>query len=169
MLRRLSETSTLYPRCYVLKGTTVVSGVISGGGFCDIYQGRYGEHSLCLKVVRLFQTSEKENILKVRFFISHISYLLSSCHQLYGNEAILWGQLHHPNIVPFYGVYYLGDVLDGRICLVSPWMTNGNLVQFIEANRPVDRKKFVGAIPLPYRETLTNLFSFQGLRYCLWT
>lgn len=38
-----------------------------GGGFCDIYKGWHGEQRLCLKVIRLFQKSDTDAALKVRF------------------------------------------------------------------------------------------------------
>lgn len=47
-------------------------------------------------------------------------------------EIIIWGQLQHPNILPFYGVYHLNDA-EERICLVSPWMENGTLVDYLKA------------------------------------
>lgn len=153
-LRKLSETSVLYPRCYVLKGITVSRTIAGSGGFCDILQGSYNKQTLCLKAVRPFQTSEKEKMFKVCFSVPRSSHILLNYHQLYGKEAILWGQLHHPNIVPFYGVYYLDDTSGRRICLVSPWMTNGNLVQYLQANPHVNRKSFVSAISPLYHDTL---------------
>jgi len=45
----------------------------------------------------------------------------------FGREAIIWRQLSHPNVLPFFGVY----TLEGRLCLVSPWIENGHLQQFL--------------------------------------
>ncbi|KAF8996191.1 kinase-like domain-containing protein [Cyathus striatus] len=63
---------------------------------------------------------------------------ISKLRNAYRKEAILWSQLSHPNVLPFYGVHHLGDEL-GRICLVSPWMDNGNinvyLKRYPDANR----------------------------------
>lgn len=36
-----------------------------GGGFCDIYRGRYKRQTLCLKVVRVFQKSDTDAMLRV--------------------------------------------------------------------------------------------------------
>ncbi|KAK7031184.1 hypothetical protein VNI00_013600 [Paramarasmius palmivorus] len=49
----------------------------------------------------------------------------------YLREAIIWRQLEHPNILPCLGLYYLDDTHE-RICLVSPWMENGNLADFLQ-------------------------------------
>lgn len=47
-------------------------------------------------------------------------------------EIALWGQLNHPNILPFYGVYHL-DNAEEKICLVSPWMENGTLTEYLKS------------------------------------
>ncbi|KAJ7802914.1 kinase-like domain-containing protein, partial [Mycena leptocephala] len=47
-------------------------------------------------------------------------------------EALIWRQLTHPNVLPFFGVYYL----ETRLCLVSPWMENGNIMKFLEITQP---------------------------------
>ncbi|KAJ7852009.1 kinase-like domain-containing protein, partial [Mycena leptocephala] len=45
----------------------------------------------------------------------------------FGREALIWRQLSHPNLLPFFGLY----VLDNRLCLISPWMDNGDLKDFL--------------------------------------
>ncbi len=52
--------------------------------------------------------------------------------QAFMREIALWGQLDHPNILPFYGVYYL-DNAEERICLFSPWMENGTLSEYLRS------------------------------------
>ncbi|KAF9444678.1 kinase-like protein [Macrolepiota fuliginosa MF-IS2] len=115
-LCRLSTATMRYPQRYALEG---IDNIVArgGGGFCDIYQARHGERDLCLKAVRLFQASSKE-----------IAF------GLYSEEASLWGQLRHPNIVPFYGIFHLKDLGSQQICLVSPWMEKGTVIQYLEAN-----------------------------------
>ncbi|KAK7036539.1 hypothetical protein VNI00_011472 [Paramarasmius palmivorus] len=51
--------------------------------------------------------------------------------QEYLREAIVWRQLRHSNVLPFLGLYYLDDSRK-QLCLVSPWMEKGNLVQFLQ-------------------------------------
>ena len=34
-------------------------------------------------------------------------------------------------MLPFYSVHFLEDPLEIRFCLVSPWIENGNLVEFL--------------------------------------
>jgi hypothetical protein len=51
--------------------------------------------------------------------------------QEFSSEAVLWRQLCHPNVLPFYGVYVDMDRM--KFGLTSPWMVNGNIVQFLKA------------------------------------
>ncbi|KAF5353889.1 hypothetical protein D9756_007267 [Leucocoprinus leucothites] len=41
-----------------------------------------------------------------------------------------WSRLSHPNVIPFYGVFYEGTNESLRICLVTPLWKNGNLRQY---------------------------------------
>ncbi|KAJ3567064.1 hypothetical protein NP233_g6603 [Leucocoprinus birnbaumii] len=123
-LYRLSKAANCYPECYALNNI-VVGSQEGGGGFCDIHRGRHRDQVLCLKVVRMFRRSETEGMIK-----------------LFAKEAILWSQLNHPNILPFYGIYYLGEE-NKRMCLVSPWMENGNLVNYLQENPTVARRPFI--------------------------
>ncbi|KXN82330.1 hypothetical protein AN958_02678 [Leucoagaricus sp. SymC.cos] len=113
VLYKLCKSFLLYPHCYILKDINFESQE-AGGGFSDIYKGRLGQQQLCLKVIRLFQRSDAKEMLKI-----------------YAKEAILWGALHHPNILPFYGIYYR-DKERKQICLVSPWLPNGNLIDYLK-------------------------------------
>ncbi|KAG6806894.1 hypothetical protein H0H92_009675, partial [Tricholoma furcatifolium] len=42
-------------------------------------------------------------------------------------EALTWGQLSHPNILTFYGLFRFQN----QICMVSPWMDNGHVRQYL--------------------------------------
>lgn len=156
MLCRLSKISMLFPQCYVTKNTIILGEVAASEGFYDVYRGRCGKQSLYLKVMRFLNSSDNKDILWVRFFIPCVSGQLLTCPQCFHNEAVLWGQLHHPNIVPFYGFHYLGNPSGGPICLVSPWMTNGNLTRYLQAKPLVNRKPLVSAIPSYVMTCLTD-------------
>ncbi|KZT18326.1 kinase-like protein, partial [Neolentinus lepideus HHB14362 ss-1] len=48
-------------------------------------------------------------------------------------EALLWHSLDHPNVLPFIGID--SEMLSrNRVCLVSPWMDNGNLRAYVTKN-----------------------------------
>ncbi|KAG6808164.1 hypothetical protein H0H92_005177, partial [Tricholoma furcatifolium] len=50
-------------------------------------------------------------------------------------EAVLWGQLAHPNLLPFYGLY----LYKNRLSLVSPWAENGTLFDFMQKEKKAKR------------------------------
>ncbi|KAF9268581.1 kinase-like protein [Marasmius fiardii PR-910] len=124
---RLSKNASLHPRCLVIQNVRQVGDQpVAGGGFGDVWRGSFGgPHSqqrlVCLKVIRTFEGTDIERL-----------------SEQYMGEAILWRQLKHPNVVPFMGLYYL-DQSRRRLCLVCPWMENGNLVQYLKANQEADR------------------------------
>ncbi|KAF5345799.1 hypothetical protein D9756_010860 [Leucocoprinus leucothites] len=145
-LYKLCKASLLYPRCYILKDSITFCSHEGGGGFSDIHKGHLGGKEFCLKVVRLHQKSDTDTLLKARSpnkqFRKPGTEADCDCDpQSFAKEAILWGHLQHPNIVPFYGVYYV-NTLRRQICLVSPWMHHGNVVEYLK------RHPFVARAPL---------------------
>ncbi|KAJ6551314.1 kinase-like domain-containing protein [Mycena capillaripes] len=63
--------------------------------------------------MRIFEDSDVEAVLKE-----------------FSREALIWRQLCHPNVLPFFGLYHL----ENRLCLVSPWMEYGNIMKFLAKN-----------------------------------
>ncbi|KAJ7041007.1 kinase-like domain-containing protein [Mycena alexandri] len=114
-LVRLSHASELHPRCFPIIGLQKIGQQVAGGGFGDIWKGLLRGQSVSVKIMRVFQEQEVEAALKE-----------------FGREALIWRQLYHPNLLPFFGLYYL----DNRLCLVSPWMENGNIMQFLSKKSP---------------------------------
>lgn len=123
-LYKLCKACMIFPRGYIL--ADIQRGLpVAGTSFCDIYQGTFGKEVLCLKVLRVFQEGDSLNMMKILT-----------------KEAILWGQLDHPNVTPFYGVYFLESPLR-QICLVSPWMENGNLTIYLRTNPHAPREPLI--------------------------
>ncbi|KAF7362739.1 Protein kinase domain-containing protein [Mycena venus] len=114
-LWRLSRYSGLHPRCFVLTGLRTNGRQVAGGGFGDIWKGAVGGQTVCVKIMRIFQADQVQTLLKE-----------------FSREALIWRQLCHPNVLPFFGLYYL----ENRLCLVSPWMENGNIMEFLRFNPP---------------------------------
>lgn len=65
--QRLAKTTNLYPKCFALEdiGITVGDQPVAAGGFADIHKGRIQNKSVCLKVIRLYQVSQVDYVLKV--------------------------------------------------------------------------------------------------------
>ncbi|KAJ7489303.1 kinase-like domain-containing protein [Mycena latifolia] len=122
-LLRLSRASGLHPTCLPLSGLQKVGHQVAAGGFGDIWRGLVRGQSVSVKIMRLFQESDVEAMLKE-----------------FGEEAVIWRQLCHPNLLPFFGLYYL----ENRLCLVSPWMENGNILDFFRKNtHGIDRLSLI--------------------------
>ncbi|GLB38970.1 putative regulation of ATP:ADP antiporter activity [Lyophyllum shimeji] len=121
-MRRLSAKTKLYPRRFNLNGPVHVLSEhpVTSGSYADIYRAYSQGEDLCLKVIKAYKPSLVEHMSKV-----------------YAKEAILWGQLSHPNVLPFYGL----SPFHTQIAFVSPWAENGHLGDFLErnprANRPL--------------------------------
>lgn len=49
-------------------------------------------------------------------------------------EALLWKQLHHDNVLPFLGLD--ADTFPGFVCMVSPWMQHGTILEYIRDTNP---------------------------------
>ncbi|KAJ7606526.1 kinase-like domain-containing protein [Roridomyces roridus] len=109
-LIRLSGDSKLHPQCLNLVGLEQEK-LVAGGAFSDVYKGLLCDQNVAVKMIRVFEDSDIDALLKE-----------------FSREALIWWQLYHPNLLPFFGMYYL----HGRLCLVSPWMDNGHLRAFLK-------------------------------------
>jgi hypothetical protein len=61
---------------------------------------------VALKALRTLRSPERAR--KVRFFLTVSTLLLhasSPVHQRLERELLNWGDLHHQNVLPFYGAY----------------------------------------------------------------
>ncbi|KAJ7184990.1 kinase-like domain-containing protein, partial [Mycena filopes] len=117
-LVRLSLASGKHPQCFPLTGLQLVGEQIAGGGFGDIWKGLVGDQSVSVKIMRIFQDHDIALALKE-----------------FSREAIIWRQLCHPNLLPFFGLFYR----EKRLCLASPWMENGNIMQYLIKHPGVTR------------------------------
>ncbi|TDL13627.1 kinase-like protein, partial [Rickenella mellea] len=122
IITRFSKKFSCYPDCLILEGVERTGkDPVAGGGFADVWKGTWGGQPVALKALRIYVKSIKEKALKE-----------------FAHEATIWRQLWHPNILPFFGVFK-GDENFDRLCLVSPWMDSGNvmnyLITFPDANR----------------------------------
>ncbi|TDL15576.1 kinase-like protein [Rickenella mellea] len=124
-LARFAKMSATYPNSLLLRGVKLQgTHPVAGGGYSDIWKGTLGSQSVALKAFRIFfnDTSRIKNKILKDF-----------CH-----EAVMWRQLRHKNILPFYGVFQ-GDETFDRLCLVSPWSEAGNIVDFLTSHPDSDR------------------------------
>jgi hypothetical protein len=64
-LVRLSRASGLYPECLVLKGMDIEGDAVAGGSFGDVHRGHLNGQEIAVKVLRVYQKSDMDNLLKV--------------------------------------------------------------------------------------------------------
>ncbi|TDL24388.1 kinase-like protein, partial [Rickenella mellea] len=116
-LTRLAKLTACYPDSLILSGIRrTCMDPVAGGGFADIWKGHLNSNCVAMKALRIYNRSVREKALK------------EFCH-----EAIIWRQLKHPNILPFHGVFK-GDHNFDRLCLISPWMDAGNVMDYLRNN-----------------------------------
>jgi serine/threonine protein kinase len=71
--------------------------------------------------------------------------------QKFCREVVVWRALRHPNILPLIGVV----MFEGHFEMLSDWMANGNLVDFINARPDVNR---IGLVGFAFGISLSSIF-----------
>ncbi|KAJ6553397.1 kinase-like domain-containing protein, partial [Mycena capillaripes] len=115
-LLKLSKNSSRHPQCFTMPDLQL-TGPVAGGGFADIWTSNFHNETVCVKVMRVFETVDVETLSKA-----------------FSKEAVIWRQLSHPNLLPFLGIFYQEISTRRRLCLVSPWMGNGNIYNYLGSN-----------------------------------
>ncbi|KAF8077626.1 kinase-like domain-containing protein [Lyophyllum atratum] len=119
-LQRFCKTTNLYPKCFSLKNEDVVcEGDYPTAAGCPALPGI--QSRICIKGMHPSMCA--------------VILVLTLTPSRFYQEAILWGQLSHPNLLPFYGLYHFRS----RLCLVSPWAENGDITMYLENNPGVNR------------------------------
>ncbi|KAF9070167.1 kinase-like domain-containing protein, partial [Rhodocollybia butyracea] len=115
-LINLSKRSTNLPASMFIDGVTSVKDKNSyGGTFGDVYRSTYNGKHVALKRLRHFQQAESHRIYKK-----------------FCQEALIWQRLSYKFILPFLGID--AENFPRQPCMVSPWMVNGTIIQFLKRN-----------------------------------
>ena len=65
-MQRLSKNTNLYPTVFTLEGVTMNgNNAIAAGNFADVYRGEFGGQSVCLKMIKVFESMAVEHTMKV--------------------------------------------------------------------------------------------------------
>ena len=59
--------------------------------------------------------------------------------QRFCKEVVAWRALRHPNVLPLLGAM----VAECRFMMVSDWMVNGTITEFVKAHVDADRMELV--------------------------
>ncbi|KAK0211771.1 kinase-like domain-containing protein [Armillaria fumosa] len=125
---KLTRIHDCVPQCLMLRDFTKTEDYpFALGHFGELWRGEIEGMAVAVKQGRIF-TSDN-NIEKV-------------LRQL-RREAIIWRQCDHPNLLPFYSIYRNSEsaavTTPSTYCLVSPFMVNGNLRQYMKNTDNPDR------------------------------
>ncbi|KAH7903202.1 kinase-like domain-containing protein [Hygrophoropsis aurantiaca] len=132
-LIQLSRNSGLYPERLLIKDVTIQDKFASANGrYGDVYEGKLGGRTVAVKTMRGCGFDTDAAMKQIKAF---------------AKEAVLWAQLSSPYVLPFYGVYPINANAD-RLGLISPWMKNGNLTQYLDKTPPIDRLSLIKDIAL---------------------
>jgi len=89
---------------------------VGGGGYCDLFKGTFIPTGLNLALKRPRSKTQDAEVV-------------TATKEGLEREGILWSALEHSNILPLYGMFDIAD----EPYLVSPWMDNGDLFNFLSA------------------------------------
>ncbi|KAK1231030.1 Rho guanine nucleotide exchange factor [Marasmius sp. AFHP31] len=115
-MNELSDNSGLFPQCLWIGETVkdLCTRRVEVSGFADLWMGSISRSRVAMKVVRhRVDHQKRERVVKA-----------------FTRVAMVWRNLDHPNIMPFTGINWFDEDQE-QICLVTPWMENGNLLQFL--------------------------------------
>jgi serine/threonine protein kinase len=147
----------LIPRAYKIAASyDRAESALCGGGYGDVWKGKYHGRDVAVKVLRTFSTDLLQRTVKVGLRtcpISALHFKQTTClsAQRFAKEVVTWKLLRHPNVVPFMGVMESED----RFGMVSKWMKNGSINDFVKAHPEANRFTLVG----PRLDTPTFLTS----------
>ncbi|KAG8962650.1 hypothetical protein FRC05_005169 [Tulasnella sp. 425] len=100
-------------------------------GFSDVWKGEMTETGkpIAIKVLRVASTDNPDDPqpgrLRVRF----------------DRELTIWMECQHPRVLELLGYAYI----EGIPCLISPWCSNGNIMEYLAKNPNAGNKRLPGS------------------------
>lgn len=76
--------------------------------------------------------------------------------QRFCKEVVTWRTLRHPNVLPLVGVM----MSEAQFAMISDWMGNGNINDFVKAHPDANRLELVGC---SFNVPLSSLRGHQRL------
>ncbi|KAJ7788554.1 kinase-like domain-containing protein [Mycena olivaceomarginata] len=117
IIRKLSASCDTLPTSLFITGITGKDQHPTfGGAYGDIYRASYNQKPVALKYMRAVHFMRGSDLRRIR---------LKFCR-----EALVWRALHHKNILPCLGID--GDSFPSSLCMVSPWMEHGTIMNYLE-------------------------------------
>ena len=112
------------------------------GGFADVWRGKHHDRDVAIKVLRTYSDSDLRKIVGVRTGCTLFPHadVLTEPVQRFCKEVVTWKTLRHPNVLPLIGVM----MSEAHFAMVSDWMVNGNINDFVKEHPDVNRLDLVG-------------------------
>ena len=85
-------------------------------------------------------------------------------NQKFYRDIVGWKYISHPNVLSFLGV---SETLF-KFCIISPWMPNGNITEYIKRRRRVNRLQLVSD-PRNQQERSYLILPPKACASCLWS
>ncbi|KAB5593151.1 Tyrosine kinase family catalytic domain containing protein [Ceratobasidium theobromae] len=99
---------------------------VASGAFGDIWRARHWDgRELAIK--------------SLRFYGSLNSFSRHQLERSSAKELLIWSKLQHPNVLKLLGIC----VISGEIGMVSEWMPNGNVTEYVFNHPEADRLKLI--------------------------
>ena len=147
-LRKTCAEAGILPDSYYLDATQIkrLNEVpFASGGYSDVWRGSYKGDSVSIKAFRVYTTDNIKHLTKVSniFHDDRVDdYLLTAFNlrQAWCKEIVVCRNVSHPNILSFLGV----SATDSHpLCIVSKWMPNGNISEFLKTDGQINRRPLV--------------------------
>ncbi|KAJ7577104.1 kinase-like domain-containing protein [Mycena floridula] len=133
LLVKLSQSRDILPSCLFIKGVKRLDkDATYGGTFGDIFRASYQGTEVALKRVRVFQRDSAAHKIRQVFIGFQMTDTCLTFYQRLCREALLWQRLQHPYVLPFSGID--SETFPSFLCMVSPWMKNGTILNYLSAN-----------------------------------
>ena len=110
---------------------------VASGAFSDVWEGIRNGELVAVKALRIFKEDDIQKAKKVtRTMLPTPLTPTANYHlQVFCEEVATWRWVSHPNVVPFLGV----SGVYAPLCVVSEWMPNGNVRDYIGKNPETSR------------------------------
>lgn len=122
-LRKTCAEVGILPSSYSLDSNQIkkVNDVpFASGGFSDVWRGSYKGETISIKALRVYTTDNIKQLTKA-----------------WCKEIVVCRNLSHPNVLSFLGVVSMDSL---PLCIVSKWMQNGNISEFLKRDGQFNRR-----------------------------
>ena len=140
-MRKTCGSRRILPKSHYFRGRLFkTSNRPVSGGAADVW--RVTDDRKQLFAAKVFRVNQGEEY-KVKVSSSLVGYEIRSRDSLrlqrYYKELTIWKQLNHQNVVPTFGAST--DIAE--FCVVAPWMSEGELLQYLRKYPGADRMGIV--------------------------